>query len=49
MDCYEGSENRNANVSFENYEFPQIAPGENEVSFTSGISSVSIRPRWWTV
>ena len=34
-------------------EFPQIAPGRNEVSFlnngNTGIQSVRITPRWWTV
>ena len=28
--------------------YPELLPGENQISFT-GIQSVSITPRWWTV
>ena len=37
----------NSHVSFSDYEFPTIPPGENTVAFTSGIESVVIYPRWW--
>lgn len=28
-------------------DFPKLLPGENAVSFTGGITSVEITPRWW--
>lgn len=30
-------------------EFPELAPGSNTVSWTGGITSVQITPRWWTL
>ncbi len=30
-------------------EFPLLAPGNNTVSWTGGIETVSITPRWWTL
>lgn len=28
-------------------EFPKLTVGENEISYTSGITSLTITPRWW--
>lgn len=39
--------NMNSHVSFADYEFPRIGPGEQPVAFDSGIESVVIYPRWW--
>lgn len=49
MDCYEGSTNRNNDVSFSTYDFPTLQPGDNEVTIVSGITMVAITPRWWRV
>lgn len=49
MDCYEGSTNRNNDVSFSTYDFPLLRPGDNAVSITSGITALEITPRWWRV
>ncbi len=48
MDCYYGTANMNDKVSFSNYEFPVLKPGNNAFSF-NGILGVQIVPRWWTV
>ena len=47
MDCYEGSTNRNADVAFSTYDFPELAPGDNTFTINSGISAISVIPRWW--
>ena len=39
--------NMNSHVSFADYDFPRIGPGEQPVAFDSGIESVVIYPRWW--
>ena len=39
--------NMNSHVSFADYEFPRIGPGEQAVAFDSGIEAVVIYPRWW--
>lgn len=49
MDCYEGTTNRNNDVSFSTYDFPKLRPGENAVSIVSGITLLEITPRWWRV
>lgn len=47
QDAYYDTENRNAYVTMD--DFPKLEPGFNEVSFTGGVTSVSIIPRWWTL
>lgn len=49
MDCYEGTTNRNKDVSFSTYDFPKLQPGDNEIDIVSGITAVEITPRWWRV
>lgn len=50
MDCYEGSSNRNAYVSFSTYDFPVIVPGVTNVNILDNtITQVEITPRWWRV
>ena len=46
MDCFKGTANKNANVSFSDYNFPTLMPGTNGISLT-GITKVEITPRWW--
>lgn len=47
MDCFKGTENRNAKVTFTNHNFPVLTPGINNFSLGSGITKVEITPRWW--
>ena len=49
MDCYEGSTNRNADVTFSTYDFPKLQPGENAITINAGITHIEIWPRWWMV
>lgn len=37
----------NSNIYSE--EFPVLAPGENTIEWSGGITSVEITPRWWTL
>lgn len=47
MDVYRlPSENRNSLMTGD---FPVLKSGNNVVSFTGGISSVMITPKWWTI
>lgn len=39
--------NMNSHVSFADYDFPRIGPGEQPVAFDSGIEDITIYPRWW--
>jgi phage-related protein len=41
--------NQNGNIELVNKEFPKLTPGENEVSFSGGITSVHIVPKLWTL
>ena len=36
-------------VVLKNREFPKLVPGSNTISFSGGITSVEIIPRWWTI
>ena len=49
MDCYEGSTNRNNDVSFSTYDFPKLRPGENIINIISGVTELAVTPRWWRV
>lgn len=48
MDAYTGSTNRNSAVTLENG-FPKLAPGTNAISFSGGVTSMKIKPNWWTL
>lgn len=48
MDATKGTLNENAKVSFNADSF-LIEPGENGISFTGGIESVIITPRWFKI
>ena len=52
MDCdtqnaYKGTQNKNTEISAA--AFPRLDAGDSEISWTGGITSVEIRPRWWTL
>lgn len=44
QDAYKGATNKNSTVSTT---FPVLEPGDNAITFSGGITSVSIIPRWW--
>lgn len=48
QDCYSGSDNRNSYVTLSNG-FPKLITGLNSISFSGGITSVEVTPRWWTL
>lgn len=45
--AYKGTTNLNSKVTIP--DFPELAPGDNEITWTGGITSVEIIPRWWTL
>lgn len=47
QDAYKGTQNKNDTINAP--EFPALAPGDNAVSWTGGITRVEIVPRWWTL
>lgn len=48
MNCRNSSgSNRNSLVSSSTSEFATLAPGENSISFSGGVSVVQVTPRWW--
>ena len=46
QDAYKETINKNSTVSGT---FPVLKPGTNTISWTGGISSVTMKPRWWTI
>lgn len=46
QDAYKGTTNKNSTVSGT---FPVLKPGSNAISWTGSISSVTMKPRWWTI
>lgn len=46
QDAYYGLDPMNANMTGD---FPTLSPGSNSVSFTGGVTAVSITPRWWRI
>ena len=47
QDAYKGSANKNGTISLT--DFPKLAPGNSSVSFSGGVTSLVITPRWWTI
>lgn len=48
QDAYSGTINRNPVVTLNNG-FPKLTPGDNEISYSGGITSVEVLPKWWTL
>lgn len=48
QDAWYEAENKN-NFIVLNGEYPRIAPGTQTISFTGGVQSVEVTPRWWIV
>lgn len=49
QDVYSGTANKNSYVTLNSGIFPKLVPGNNSISFTGGIQSVTIYPKWWTI
>lgn len=49
QDVYSGTANKNSYVTLNSGIFPKLVPGNNTISFTGGIQSVTIYPKWWTI
>lgn len=49
QDCYYGTSNKNSVVEMNDKGYPQFLPGMNSISFTGGITSVEVIPKWWTL
>lgn len=48
-DAYSGSANCNGRIALPStLLFPVLDPGENEITY-SGLTSVKVAPRWWTI
>lgn len=48
MLCRKGNVNKNSTLTLSN-EFPKLSKGITTFSWTGGITSVEITPRWWTI
>lgn len=46
QEAYSGVLNKNSTISVPSG-FPKLVPGTNSISFTGGITSVEVIPRWW--
>ena len=46
QDAYKENINKNSTISGT---FPVLKPGSNTISWTGGITSVTMKPRWWTI
>lgn len=49
MDAFKGSVNCNGNIVLSSGEFFVLEPGENNITFSAGISKVIVKPRWWII
>lgn len=47
QNAYKGTANKNNTVSIPT--FPRLAPGNNAIAWTGGVTRVEIIPRWWTI
>lgn len=49
QDVYSGTANKNSYVTLNSGIFPKLVPGNNAISFTGGIQSIIVYPKWWTI
>ena len=52
IDCgaqnvYEGTINRNTDITLTDNAFPSLAPGTNTIEYGTGITSLVVVPNWW--
>lgn len=48
QDAYSGTLNKNSVIKLSNG-FPKLVPGDNDISYSGGIASVEVIPKWWTL
>lgn len=48
QDVYSGTLNKNSTVTFSNG-FPKLHQGDNNISYSGGISALEVIPKWWTL
>lgn len=49
MEAYKGTVSCNPNIHIDGVDYPVLTPGNNGITLGSGITKVSITPRWWIV
>ena len=49
QNAYYNGENKNNFIVLNGEELPKIEPGTQNISFSGGVQSVEVIPRWWTV
>ena len=49
MDCFYGTTNANAQVTFTGNNFPTIPPGAGAISIPGTVTKIELTPRWWRV
>lgn len=47
QNAYKETDNKNSTVSIP--QFPALQPGDNAITWSGGITSIEIVPRWWTI
>lgn len=48
QDAYNGTANRNSTITLSDG-FPKLVSGSNSITFSGGITSVEVIPKWWTL
>lgn len=46
QEAYDADGKRHSSIVLPNYDFPVLTPGENTISFSGGITSLEVMPRW---
>lgn len=49
QDCYNSSGYKNNIVTLSNFEFPELQEGTTYVTVNAAVTSIEIKPRWWTL
>ena len=49
QNAYNGTTNLNTSITLNTGGFPSLGPGNNEISFSGGITKLEVTPRWWTL
>lgn len=49
QDVYSGTSNKNSIITLNTGSFPVLSSGDNEISFSGGITKVEVVPKWWTL
>ena len=47
MEAFCGAINCNSNITLSGYDFPELLPGSNGITWTGSITGILITPRWW--